>query len=201
MLLPEAWNTPCILQEVAMRKTIWTPTLAWLAAASVAFMFAFAGPKESNFLGHVPTLKAKRLDQQSVVLPHSLEADRTLVLVAFRRTQRDEIDSWIRGLDLHQNSPIAWFKMPVLDDPGSEVARSNIESRLLERHQTESDRSRLVPVFTNREAFLRAAAMSDAEHAWVLVLNRKGEVLARAQGAFDQQKAEALRETLLARGD
>jgi hypothetical protein len=184
-----------------MRKTIWTPTLAWLAAASVAFMFAVAGPNESSFLGHLPTLKAKRLDQQAVVLPHSLEADRTLVLVAFRRAQREEVNSWIHGLDLHQNSPIAWFRMPVLDDPGTEVARSNIESRLLERHQNESDRSRLVPVFTNREAFLRAAAISDTEHAWVLVLNRKGEVLARAQGGFDPKKAEALRETLLVRGD
>jgi hypothetical protein len=184
-----------------MRKTIWTPTLAWLAAVSLALTFAFVGPKESSFLGRVPTLTAKRLDQQLVVVPHGLEAERTLALVAFRRSQREEIDSWVRGLGLNQESPIAWFKMPIYDDPGTEDARNNIETQLLERHQTAAARSRLVPVFTDREAFLRAAALSDSEHAWVLVLNRQGEVLARAQGAFDDRKAQALRETLLARGD
>ena len=35
----------------------------------------------------------------------------------------------------------------------------------------------------------------------MLVLNRDGKVLARAEGRFDEDKAQALRETLLARGD
>jgi hypothetical protein len=34
----------------------------------------------------------------------------------------------------------------------------------------------------------------------VVVLNRQGEVLARAEGAFDETKAANLRETLRAQG-
>ncbi len=180
-----------------MTRTIWSPTLAWLAAATAALVFALAAPNESNFLGQLPALTVKRLDQQRTALPQGVPAERTLALVAFQSGQRDEIQSWIHGLRLDQDASIAWFKMPVLNDPGSERARSDIESILLARHPADVHRSRLVPVFTDRDAFIRAAGLSGAEHAWVLVLDREGKVLARAEGQFDQDKAQALRETLL----
>ena len=179
---------------------IWTPNLAWLGAVTVALMFALAAPDEANFLGRLPTLTAKRLDQQRIVLPQDLPAERTLALVAFEPSQRDEIRSWIRGLRLDQDRSIAWLKMPVLNDPGTERARNEIESVLLAGHARDIDHARLVPVFTDREAFIRAAGLTGTGHAWVLVLDREGKVLARAEGRFDRDKAQALRETLLANG-
>jgi hypothetical protein len=184
-----------------MNRTIWTPTLAWLAAASAALVLAFVAPSESNVMGRLPTLTAKRLDQQRIVLPQSLSADRTLALVAFNQNQRAEIDSWVKGLGLKQDPSISWFKMPVLNDPGNEDARSAIEIKLLARHTSERARSRLVPVFTDRDAFIRTAGLSGADHASVLILNREGKVLARAEGQYDERKALALRETLLALRD
>ncbi len=179
-----------------MIKTNWIPTLVWLAAVACALMFALLAPTESNVMGRVPTLSVERLDQQRIVMPHDFPADRTLALVAFRRDHHDELDSWIKGLRLDQDSTISWFKMPVMNDPGDDGARRAIENQLLARHTTEQGRSRLVPVFTNREAFTRAAGLSGFEHASVLVLDRQGNVLARVEGKFDENKAQALRETL-----
>ena len=184
-----------------MKKTIWTPTLAWLAAASGAFMLAVATPGESNLLGRLPPLTAKRLDQQLVVLPHGLPAERSLALVAFQLGQRGEVESWIKGLNLETDPSIPWFKMPVFNDPGSERARTDIENRMLARHPVGKDPSRLIPVFTDRQAFIRAAGLTGTEHAWVLVLDRQGKVLARAEGPYDEAKAQALRETLMSQGD
>jgi hypothetical protein len=56
-------------------------------------------------------------------------------------------------------------------------------------------------VFANRSQFIRAAGLSGMEHASVLVLSRDGRVLARAEGPFDERRAQALRETLLAQRD
>lgn len=179
-----------------MKTTGWTPTLAWLAAVSGAVLLAYATPNESSVMGRMPSFTAKRLDQQHVVLPEQLPAERTLALVAYRREQRHEIDSWVQGLRLRESEDIAWLRMPVLDDPGTEHGRRDIETRLLARHVTEADRARLVPVFTNREAFIRAAGLSGPEHASVLVLDREGKVLARVEGAYDEEKAQALRQTL-----
>ena len=184
-----------------MKKTIWPPTLAWLAAVVGALVLAFAGPNESSVMGRLHPVTAKRLDQQVITLPQGFTADRTLALVAFQRGQRAEIESWIDGLRLRQEQGISWLRMPVLDDPGTETARNDIHNSLLARHSTSGDKARLVPIFTNREAFIRAAGLSGTDHASVLVVNREGKVLARAEGLFDHDKAQALRETLLAQGN
>ena len=179
-------------------KTVWIQTLAWLAAVTVALLLAFAAPNESTLMGRMPSMTAKRLNQQPIALPEGLPAGRTLALVAFQRSHRGEIESWIKGMDLRENGPIEWLKIPVLDDPGSESARSQIEQRILARHSALIDQSRLVPVFTNREAFIRAAGLSSSDHAWVLVIGRDGQVLARVEGEYSEEKGQALRQTLLA---
>jgi hypothetical protein len=184
--------------DAMMTRTPWTPTLAWLAAVSAALALAVIGPNEASLMGRLPVLAAKRPDHQAVLLPQGLPAERTLALVAFQRTQRSEVQSWIDGLRLEEDRTIAWLRMAVLNDPGNEQAREAIEARLSERTSSGTDRSRLVRVFTDRDAFVRAAGLTSAEHAWVLVLNRDGKVLARAEGAFDEDKARALRQTLLA---
>ena len=177
--------------------SIWIQNLAWLGAVTVALLLAFAAPNESTLMGRLPTVNAKRLNQQPIALPQGLPAGRTLALVAFERGHRGEVESWIKGMQLRENDSIAWLKMPVLDDPGSERARNAIESVMLARYSAEADRARLVPVFTNREAFIRAAGMTGAEHAWVLVIGRDGQVLARVEGEYTEEKGQALRETLL----
>jgi len=80
-----------------------------------------------------------------------------------------------------------------------EEAHSWIEG--LQLHRDESIRWLKVPVHNDRDAFVRATGLASADHASVLVLDRQGNVLARAQGPFDRDKAQALRETLLARND
>ena len=182
-------------------KTIWFQVLAWLGAVSLALLLAFVSPNESTLMGRMPALNAKRLNQQPIALPEGLPAGRTLALVAFHRGHRGEIESWIKGMELRENGPIEWLKIPVLDDPGSDHARSDIEQRILSRHSALVDQSRLVPVFTNREAFIRAAGLSGSDHAWVLVIGRDGQVLARAEGEFSEEKGQAMRATLLAQSN
>ena len=183
-----------------MTNTIWTPTLAWLAAVTGALVLAIATPSESNLMGKLPSPTAKRLEQQQL-LSADLPNGRTLALVGFNQNQRVELHSWIDGLRLHQDSPISWVKMPVLKDPGNEDERSAIESRLLAGQAQARHRARLIPVFTNQDEFIRAAGLSGKDHGSVLVLNRDGRVLARAEGHYDPAKAAALRETLSSRGD
>jgi hypothetical protein len=187
------------LKEVAMRKTDWTPTLAWLAAAGCALLLAYVSPSESTVMGRLPTPTARQLEQRQMAA--ELPGGRTLALVGFDQNQRVELHSWIDGLRLRQDPQIPWIKMPVLKDPGSEDARSAIQSRLAAGHQSANPRVPVVPVFTDQNDFIRAAGLSGKDHASVLVLNRDGKVLARAEGQYDPARAQALRETLAGQGD
>lgn len=168
---------------------------AWLAMAGGALALALIAPDESTFMGRLPgSFVAKRLDQQVVAIPSGLPAERTLALVVFHRGHAEEAESWIRGLRLRQDRSIAWLKLTVLKERASEAERRQVEAKLLARHAKDADH--VVPVFTDQDAFVRAVKLSGTGHAAVLVLDRSGAVLARAEGAYDEDKAAALRELL-----
>lgn len=170
-------------------RTLWTPTLAWLGAVSAALLFAVASPSETSVMGKVPSPTTHRFGQPGQA------PDRVLAVVGFDRSQRGEIKSWINGLRLCEEQAIPWIRMAVLRDPGNEAGRRAAEQRLMQS-QSKREGVRMVPIFTDRDTFAREAGLSGRDHASVLVINRDGQVLAKAEGQFDPARADALREAL-----
>jgi hypothetical protein len=173
---------------------------AWLAVASLAVLLAFSAPNESSVMGRLPAFMAQTLLRQPVAVPQELPADRTLALITFRRSHRDQAESWVRGLNLRDDPSIAWMRLPVINDPGTPTGRQELENKLRELYPAEAERAKLLPVFTDRDSFVRAAGLNGVEQVYVVVVNRQGEVLARVEGAFDPGKAQTLRATLRAQG-
>jgi hypothetical protein len=180
-----------------MNRTIHL-SFIWLAVAATGFGFAIFSPNESQVMGQMPAHETRSLSRTPVNLPAGLPTERTLALVTFNRNQRGQADSWIAGLNLKNDSSISWVRILVLNDPGSPDARSDAEKRLLERYTAEAERSKMLPMFTDKAVFAQATGLSSTELAHAVVLNRQGDVLARVAGPFDVTKAQALRETLAA---
>lgn len=178
-------------------KNIFTWTLAWLAAAALAFALAFAAPNEASVMGRMPSFMAQNLALKTIAVPDGLASNRTLALINFRKGQRSAIDSWIDGLQLRDNNSIAWFRMPILNDPGTSSGRDEVQSKLRAYYKAPAERARLVPVFTDPESFMRTAGLASSDQVYAVVINRHGDILARVEGQYDANKAEALRETLL----
>ncbi|WHZ09874.1 MAG: hypothetical protein OJF60_000313 [Burkholderiaceae bacterium] len=178
-------------------KKVWIYGMVWTAATLLALSLAYVSPNEREMMGRLPAVEAYRLGHdQPVSLPEALPAHRTLALVAFRHSQKGEVDSWISGLKLQGNAGIAWIRMPVIDDKGGALRRREVQARLEQYYADDADRASLLSVFTDRAAFVRATGVTDTDHAVVLVLDRHGNVLARAQGPYDADRAQALLETL-----
>lgn len=169
----------------------------WLAAAVLALALAFASPNEAAVMGRLPAYLSHTLTKQPLALPSGLPSDRTLALITFQKEQRAQAESWVKGLKLQDDASISWVRMPVITDPGNARGRDEVETRLLKHYPMASERARLVPVFTDRAEFARAAALSGGANQFhAVVVNREGDVLARVEGQFDEVKAQALRETL-----
>jgi hypothetical protein len=168
---------------------------AWLVAVGLAFALAFAAPNESSVMGRLPAFMAQTLLRQPVTVPEGLPSDRTLALITFQRGQHAQVESWIQGMNLRNDPSISWMRMPVLNDPGTQ-GRSAVEDRLLQRYPADTERAKLVPVFTDRASFVRSAGLGGTDQVYAVVINRQGEVLARVEGQFDADKAQTLRETL-----
>ncbi len=176
---------------------LWMDTAGWVGAAVAALSLAFAAPTDSSVMGKLPFTLAKRADRQPVALPADLPSHRTLVVVTFKRDQRDDAERWIEGLDLRRAADVRWVRMPVIDAPADDTARTAAEERLFGHFDSHPDRQSVLAVFTDREAFLRRSGLAHHDRVHVLVLNREGDVLARAEGPYDAGRAMALRETLL----
>ena len=67
--------------------------------------------------------------------------------------------------------------------------RVQAEGRVLARYPSPADRGNLLPLVTDRSLFVDATGVPDTRQAHVLVVNRRGEVLARVSGPYDMEKA------------
>ena len=180
-------------------KSSVTYVSAWILAISVAFLLAFAAPSESSVMGHLPAFVTQNLLRQPVSLPAGFAADRTLALITFKRGQRPEIDGWVqwvKALNQSERQPVSWLRMTVVNDPGTNGGRQEVWSRLLDRYPGDDERANFVPVFTDHSNFVRETGFNGTDQVMAVVLNRQGDVLARAEGAFDATKARSLLETL-----
>jgi hypothetical protein len=147
-------------------------------------------------MGRLPAFMAQTLLRQPVTVPEGLPSDRTLALITFQRGHHAQVESWIQGMNLRNDPSITWMRMPVLNDPGT-LGRSVVENRLLQHYPADTERAKLVPVFTDRASFVRSAGLGGTDQVYAVVVNRQGDVLARVEGQFDADKAQTLRETLL----
>jgi hypothetical protein len=179
-------------------KSTWSYILAWLAAVALAIGLALASPNEASVMGQLPAFMSRTLLNQPVAVHDGQPSGRMLALINFQRGQRSQIESWIAGLNLKNDPSIAWVRMPVINDTGDSKARDAAQNRLLDHYTAETDRAKLVPVFTDRASFARAAGLNGVDQVYAVVINRNGDVLARVEGGFDPEKAQSLRETLKA---
>lgn len=176
-------------------KTIWTNAFTWLAIVGLALVLALASPRATGVLGRLPAEVGLKLDQRQETV--GAADGRVLAVVTFHKDQRMVAEGWVQGLGLHRNHSLPWLRMPVLNDPKDAVSRAAAEERLLAHYQAPHERAKLMPVFTDRAAFVQAVGATDVGQVIVLVVNRSGEVLARVAGSFDEDKASIVRDTLL----
>jgi hypothetical protein len=167
----------------------------WVGATSAAVGLGLVAPSESGLMGQLPPLAAKARDQRSLVLPQELPAERTLALLVFKQDQKEEARSWIDGMGLRKDPTIPWLKMRVVPAEAGPVALT-MESSAPMVLPAGLRADRLLSVSTDTQRLVQSMGLANTDHAQVVVLGRDGQVLAKAQGPFDQDKARALMETL-----
>jgi hypothetical protein len=172
-------------------------TLIWGGCVILALLFAAATPKGRSVLGTFPTVSGTNLNQQLVIFPEQLPAERTLALIGYQRGQGEHLNGWINGMGLRQDSSIPWVLMVLVKD-ASQTNQKAVQERLMARAQPQ-ERANTLPVATDREFFAQSVGVQNLQQVSALVVNRNGEVLARAEGPYDADKARILMDTLRAK--
>lgn len=145
-----------------------------------------------------PTVSGDTLTGETLSLPDDFGGEVVFVALPFSDQQALETETWLDFvLAAAEEFPgFAYYNAPIFTDlPGA--LRVMIRGGMSAAIPDESLRAITVTVFLeDREAFIAALDLPDAETMAILLLNADGEIIWRGSGAFTEEQGESLRAVL-----
>ena len=132
-----------------------------------------------------PRLQGRDLTGRTRWLPEAFGERLNLVFVAFRRDQQAMIDSWATWLQAPEvANRLAFWEVPVLARRWAPM-RPVIDGGMAAGVRDETARRRTMTVYGNVEKIAGALGIPDRSTVSIFLVNRDGQVVDRASGAFD----------------
>jgi hypothetical protein len=146
-----------------------------------------------------PTVSASNLQRQKLTLPQDFQGEQNLVLIAFQQWQQTQIDTWIPfARQLEGTYPaVRYYELPAIQRLNA-LARTFINEGMRAGIPDLVARERTITLYLDKEAFREALQLPGEDDIYVLFLDRQGQVLWRAEGAFTPEKGESLVEAIWA---
>ena len=151
-------------------------------------------------LGTFPRAVGRNLEGWKFTLPFDLEGKRNVVVIAFKREQQPDVDTWMPflGKVAAAHPELRVYEIPTLAR-GYRLMQSFIDGGMRRGIPDPAVRAATITLYIDKAPFKRALRISDEDRIQVLLVDRDGRVHWRAEGPFDPATAEQLVERLSAR--
>jgi hypothetical protein len=151
---------------------------------------------ESNQLENrmkFPKVTGSNLLRKKITLPEDLQGETNILVVAFLQRHQALVDSWIPTLgQLEQSFPdVHFYEIPVIQKMNF-LSQTFINEGMRAGIPNHNTRAKTITLYIDLEMFLEALGIPDEKTIWLLVLDRQGNVIWRAEGAFTAEKGDAL---------
>lgn len=148
-----------------------------------------------------PRVHGTNLERRPFTLPDDLEGARNLVLIAFKREQQFEVDSWIPlARRLAQHDPgFSYYELPTISR-NVPLARWWLDGAMRAGIPDPAAREATITLYLDKEAFRAALHLPSENSIYALLLERGGRVLWRSEGAATPEKERELQRVLGGRG-
>jgi len=170
-------------------------TMMILAAAVIEG--SVSGSAASGDDAHFPSVRASNLEKRDMNLPADFEGERNLLLVAFEREQQKDVDTWLREMKRFEATDpgFRYYELPTIQKMNS-LARWFIDSGMRRGIPDRKARERTITLYLEKQPFCEALGIRDQKKIYQFLVDRKGRVLWRADGSFDEAKGASLRRAL-----
>ena len=140
-----------------------------------------------------PTVVGTSLAGTSVRLPDQLDGRLNLLLIALRRGQRSDLNTWSPYTDaLEVRHPdVRVYEVPVLSAAYLRD-RPFIDGAMHDAVSDPADRERTITLYLDKVAFRAALAVPGDDQIHLRLIDRSGATHWRADGVWDPAKAAAL---------
>lgn len=173
-----------------MRTTILTMTLAFLATLDAASLAAQAPPDSAMTF---PRVEGRNLENRRFMLPGDFEARLNVVVVAFRREQQADVDTWLPRLRqlVSERRDLRAYELPTLNR-GYRLMRGFIDGGMSRGIPDKLTREATITVYIDKGPFKRSLRITAEDQIVTLLVTREGKVLWRADGPFAPDLSEEL---------
>jgi hypothetical protein len=150
-----------------------------------------------------PRVEGSNLEGRRFLLPADFEAELNVVVVAFRREQQADVDSWLPFLIQQKvrERGIRVYELPTLNRSYT-IMRRFIDGGMARGIPEKATRAATITLYIDKSRFKKALAISTEDRIVTMVVARNGRVHWRADGPFTDasgaELASAL-ETLMVR--
>jgi hypothetical protein len=139
----------------------------------------------ANPVRQFPRVEGSNLEGRRFLLPADFEADLNVVIVAFRREQQADVDSWLPFLAEQKvrERGVRVYELPTLNR-SYRMVRSFIDGGMARGIPQKATREATITLYIDKSPFKQALAISTEDRIVTMIVSRDGRVLWRADGRF-----------------
>ena len=151
-------------------------------------------------LGTFPRAVGRNLEGWTFTLPFDLEGKLNVVVIAFKREQQADVDSWMPflGKAAAAHPGLRVYEIPTLARR-YRLMQSFIDGGMRRGIPDAAVRAATITLYIDKGPFKRALGISDEDRIHVVLVDRDGRGHWRAEGAFDPARGAELVERLATR--
>jgi len=163
-------------------------------------MFVIAGQAQQvsvASIGKFPALDSETLEKQAVRLPQDFRGERNLLLIAFKREQQKDIDTWLMQMKRYEDidKGFRYYEIPTIERM-NRFMRWFINTGMRTGIPDVKARERTITLYIDKEPFKKSLQIADEKQIYAMVVDRSGNVLWRATGPYDEANGKSLQEFL-----
>jgi len=163
--------------------------LASLPSGCAASSVRMLGPPGTK----VPQVMGQNLHRERVRFPDDVTGRPTLLLIAFRRHQQRDIDTWLRRTDeLRSAAPdLKVLELPVLLK-AYVVIRPYIDGGMRSGIPDPEARARTITLYTDKRSFRKALGLGPEDSIYAVLIDREAAILRVEEGPATDDSVEAM---------
>ncbi|MDF1809555.1 MAG: hypothetical protein P1U42_07665 [Phycisphaerales bacterium] len=143
---------------------------------------------------YFPTISAENLNREPVTLPDDLAGNPAIVLVAFKRQQQSNVNTWLDQLTMIEESipGVRVIETPTISSFYWGWMAGFIDGGMRSGIPDQDARARTITLYTNTQKFRDALGLESNSTIYAVLLDDSGRVLRIEPGDFSQEKFDRL---------
>ena len=169
------------------------------AVLGLASMMSGCAASSVRMLGppgkKIPHVSGQNLHRELVRFPEDIKGRPTLLLIAFRRQQQRDIDTWLRRIDELQTAVpnLNVLELPVLRK-AYVVIQPYIDGGMRNGIPDPEARARTITLYTDKRTFRKALGLGPEDRIYAVLADRQGSILRVVEGPAKDESVKAILE-------